>query len=67
MTHANAAGHETTERSVLGAIVIALDHVPAGPVVVVVVVLPCVVVVVACARRTRGSGCTRPRQRQRHE
>ncbi len=37
MMHAEGAVHVTTERSVLAATVMALDHVPAGPVVVVVV------------------------------
>jgi hypothetical protein len=37
MTHEEGTGHETTERSALAAIGIALDHVPAGPTVVVVV------------------------------
>jgi hypothetical protein len=34
--HAEGAVHVTTERLVLGATLMALDHVPAGPVVVVV-------------------------------
>jgi hypothetical protein len=37
MTHAEGAVHVTTERFVLGAALMAFDHVPAGPVVVVVV------------------------------
>jgi hypothetical protein len=37
MMHAEGAVHVTTERSVLAATLMALDHVPAGPVVVVVV------------------------------
>jgi hypothetical protein len=37
MTHAEGAVHVTTERFVLGATLMAFDHVPAGPVVVVVV------------------------------
>jgi hypothetical protein len=37
MMHAAGAVHVTTERSVLGAICMALDHLPAGVVVVVVV------------------------------
>ena len=35
--HADGAVHVTTERLVLAATLMALDHVPAGPVVVVVV------------------------------
>jgi hypothetical protein len=45
MTHVNAAGHDTTDRSVLAATLIALDHVPAGPAVVDVVACGAVVVV----------------------
>jgi hypothetical protein len=37
MMHAEGAVHVTTERSVLGATLMALDHVPTGPTVVVVV------------------------------
>jgi hypothetical protein len=37
MMHDEGAVHVTTERLVLAAMLIALDHVPAGPVVVVVV------------------------------
>jgi hypothetical protein len=37
MMQAEGAVHVTTERSVLAATLMALDHVPAGPVVVVVV------------------------------
>ncbi len=46
MTHDEGAAHETTERLVLAATRIALDHVPAGPVVVVVVARVAVVFVV---------------------
>jgi hypothetical protein len=48
ITQDEGAAHDTTDRLVLAATVMALDHVPAGPVVVVVVVvvlLPLVVVV----------------------
>ncbi len=44
ITQENGAGHETTERSVLAATFIGLDHVPAGPVVVVVLGTAAVVV-----------------------
>jgi hypothetical protein len=37
MMHAEGAVHVTTERLVLAAMLMALDHVPAGPAVVVVV------------------------------
>jgi hypothetical protein len=37
MTQEDGAAHDTTERSVFAATLIALDHVPAGPAVVVVV------------------------------
>jgi hypothetical protein len=36
MTHEDGAAHVTTDRSVLAATLISLDHVPAGPTVVVV-------------------------------
>jgi hypothetical protein len=36
MMHAEGAAHVTTDRLVLAATLMALDHVPAGPVVVVV-------------------------------
>jgi hypothetical protein len=38
MTQDEGAAHDTTERLVLGATMIGLDQLPAGPVVVVVVV-----------------------------
>jgi hypothetical protein len=46
MTHDNCAGQDTTERLAFGPTLIALDQVPAGPVVVVVVGTALVVVVV---------------------
>jgi hypothetical protein len=46
MTQEDGAGHVTTERFVLAAMGIALDHAPAGPVVVVVVARVVVVLVV---------------------
>jgi len=47
--HAEGAVHVTTERFVLAATLMALDHVPAGPVVVVVVGAVALVVVVGAA------------------
>ena len=44
ITHVSATGHDTTDRSVLAAIEIGLDHAPAGPAVVVVVAWVVVVV-----------------------
>ena len=46
MTQEEGAGHDTTERLVLAATRIALDHEPAGPAVVVVVAWVVVVFVV---------------------
>ena len=46
MRHDDGAAHVTTERFVCAATEIALDHVPAGPVVVVVVARVVVVFVV---------------------